>query len=81
MGITNSIDIYESSTGELVRTSWFLITSVGGPHHLLTRDPETSHVLIAAGSLDILTSNNDDIVRCFSAETFQEKGYRLLEAF
>ncbi|CAK0787530.1 hypothetical protein CVIRNUC_010750 [Coccomyxa viridis] len=39
MGITNGIDIFESSSG----------------------------------SLDILTSNNDNIMRCFSAETFQEK--------
>ena len=31
-----------------------------------------------AGSLDLLTSNNDNFVRCFSAETFQEKRYCIL---
>lgn len=29
--------------------------------------------VLPAGSLELLTSNNDNIVRCFSAETFQEK--------
>lgn len=34
---------------------------------------DTLGLVTHAGSLDILTSNNDNIVRCFSAETFQEK--------
>ena len=70
MGITNGIDIFQSSSGEAASCcicAHFILIHVS--------DLRVTSAAMAAGSLDLLTSNNDDVVRCFSAETFQEKWY------
>lgn len=74
--------LYQQSGLQHFSNDELLTVPVTWLHHGLIE--RITPVASAAGSLDLLTSNNDNVVRCFGAETFQEKWYatplKLIEA-